>query len=60
MNGVLERIKDRQSKTVDEVVDELYTQYADMDGEVFDIPVEQRWIVEDIVKAVLEMERGEL
>ena len=60
MNDVLERIKDRQSKTVDEVVDELYTRCVDSDGEMFGIPAEQKWIVEDIVKAVLKIERGEL
>lgn len=60
IDSVLERMKSRQTKPVDEVVDELYTRCVDSDGEMFGIPAEQKWIVEDIVKAVLKIERGEL
>ena len=59
IDSVLERMKSRQTKPVDEVVDGVCERYAAVDDEVFGVPADQKWIVEDIVKAVLEMERGE-
>ena len=41
----------------DEIIDKLYMYYADMDGELFDIPIDKKWIIEEIVKEVLEIER---
>lgn len=42
---------------IDAIVDKLYLYYADEDGELFEIPLAKKWIIEDIVMAVLDVER---
>ena len=42
---------------INDIVDKLYMYYADQNGELFEIPLAQKWIIEDIVMAVLDVER---
>ena len=42
---------------IDVIMDKLYIYYADEDGEMFEIPIAQKHIIEDIVEAVLDVER---
>jgi len=48
---------EEHSLNANEIINRLYMYYADMDGELFDIPIDQKWIVEEIVKSVLEIVR---
>ena len=42
---------------IDVIMDKLYLYYADEDGEMFEISIAQKHIIEDIVEAVLDIER---
>ena len=42
---------------IDVITDKLYLYYADDDGELFEIPLDKKCIIEDIIEAVLDVER---
>ena len=42
---------------IDVIMDKLYLYYADEDGELFEIPLDKKWIIKDLVEAVLDVER---
>ena len=57
-DSTLSRMKERQTKPIDEVVKNMYLMHASDDGSLFGISAEQADAVGAIVEVVLETDRG--